>query len=53
MYKEALSVGAAKGAILKVDELEKLLDNYYADRGWDKNGVPTGNRLMQLGLHFV
>jgi len=53
MYKEALSVGAAKGAILKVDEINKLLDKYYADRGWDKNGIPTKARLKELGLDFV
>ncbi len=52
-YKEALSIGAAKGAILKVDEIEKLLDNYYADRGWDKKGVPTEATLEKLGLDFV
>lgn len=53
MYKEALSVGAAKGKILKVDEIESLLDSYYADRGWGKNGVPTKARLKELGLDFV
>ena len=53
MYKEALSVGAAKGKILKLDEIEKLLDKYYADRGWDKNGIPTKARLRKLGLDFV
>jgi aldehyde:ferredoxin oxidoreductase len=53
MYKEALSVGAAKGKILKVDEIEKLLDKYYTDRGWDKQGVPTEARLQELGLNFV
>ena len=53
MYKEALSIGAAKGAILKFDEIEKLLDNYYADRGWSKSGVPTKATLKKLGLEFV
>jgi len=53
MYKEALSVGAAKGAILKEDEINNLLDKYYSDRGWDKNGVPTEVRLEELGLDFV
>jgi aldehyde:ferredoxin oxidoreductase len=53
MYKEALSVGAAKGSILKVEEIDKLLDKYYADRGWDSNGIPTKARLEELGLGFV
>jgi len=53
MYKEALSKGAAKGKILKLDEIEKLLDKYYADRGWDNKGNPTKARLEELGLNFV
>lgn len=53
MYKEALSVGAAKGKILSVDGINALLDKYYADRGWDKNGIPTKARLDELGLGFV
>ncbi len=53
MYKEALSKGAAKGKILKQDEIAKLLDKYYADRGWDKKGNPTKARLEELGLNFV
>ncbi len=53
MYKEALSVGAAKGKILTLEGISKLLDKYYADRGWLKNGVPTKARLEKLGLGFV
>ncbi len=52
-YKEALSIGPAKGAILTVDGIEKLLDNYYADRGWSKDGIPTKDTLGKLGLDFV
>ena len=29
---------------------EEILDDYYALRGWDKNGVPTKERLEELGL---
>jgi aldehyde:ferredoxin oxidoreductase len=53
MYKEALSVGAAKGKILTLDGINQELDKYYADRGWDKNGIPTKARLKELGLDFV
>ncbi len=53
MYKEKLSVGAAKGAILKVEEINKLLDDYYSDRGWSKQGIPTQATLDKLGLDFV
>ncbi len=33
-----------------VPDLPKMLDEYYATRGWDKNGVPTQTKLSQLGL---
>jgi aldehyde:ferredoxin oxidoreductase len=27
-----------------------MIDEFYEHRGWDKNGVPTPERLKQLGL---
>jgi len=27
-----------------------MLDDYYALRGWDADGVPTTDRLVTLGL---
>jgi aldehyde:ferredoxin oxidoreductase len=32
------------------DEFEKSLDEYYILRGWDENGVPTPEKLKELGL---
>ncbi len=32
------------------DELNFMLDEYYALRGWDSDGVPTPGRLAELGL---
>jgi aldehyde:ferredoxin oxidoreductase len=31
-------------------ELATMLDQYYALRGWDADGVPTAARLSALGL---
>ncbi len=31
-------------------EFEKALDEYYGLRGWDENGVPTREKLKELGL---
>jgi aldehyde:ferredoxin oxidoreductase len=31
-------------------EFEKTLDEYYQFRGWDEKGVPTEERLRELGL---
>jgi aldehyde:ferredoxin oxidoreductase len=32
------------------DELATMLDAYYALRGWSADGVPTRERLSDLGL---
>ncbi len=29
---------------------DKALDEYYGSRGWDENGVPTEEKLGELGL---
>ena len=31
-------------------ELERVLDGYYVERGWDANGIPTPERLEALGI---
>ena len=31
-------------------EFDKMLDDYYTLRGWDKNGIPTAAKLEELGL---
>ncbi len=32
------------------EEFDKMLDDYYALRGWDKNGIPTAEKLEEIGL---
>jgi aldehyde:ferredoxin oxidoreductase len=32
------------------DEFEKMLEAYYRLRGWDSNGIPTGEKLLALDL---
>lgn len=32
------------------DQYEKLLDAVYQRRGWTENGIPTGEKLAQLGI---
>jgi aldehyde:ferredoxin oxidoreductase len=33
-----------------VPDLPMMLDEYYAFRGWDNNGVPTDSKLRELDL---
>lgn len=43
--------GQAEGSIIK--NFENMLDEYYAVRGWDHNGVPTIEKLESLGLKEI
>jgi len=47
LLNEPLREGAPEG---RVWEREPLLDEYYAVRGWDEEGVPTPEKLEELGL---
>lgn len=47
LVKEPMPAGPAKGQVV---HLEKMLPEYYELRGWDKDGVPTKERLKELGL---
>ncbi|WHH59281.1 aldehyde ferredoxin oxidoreductase family protein [Petroclostridium sp. X23] len=38
------------GAADNLPPLEAMLDDYYAFRGWDSNGIPTIKKLQDLGL---
>ena len=39
-----------KGAFVTQDELDLLLDDYYESRGWTLEGVPTTEKLKELGM---
>jgi aldehyde:ferredoxin oxidoreductase len=47
LLKEPLLEGGPKGLVCKLDE---MLPEYYQLRGWDENGVPTSEKLAELGL---
>ena len=49
-WKEPVISGPTKGKFVSREDVEKLLDMYYAQRGWDKNGIPTREKLEELGL---
>jgi aldehyde:ferredoxin oxidoreductase len=51
--EEPLPSGAGKGRYMKRENAEKMLDEYYALRGWDAEGLPTPAKLRELGLEFV
>ena len=40
----------SKGSYITQEELDLMLDDYYAARGWTKEGIPTLEKLKELGL---
>ena len=52
-FDDPLGTGPGKGAVLKRDEFEKKLTEYYRDRGWDeKTGCPAPKKLAELGIRL-
>ncbi len=47
---EPLEGSGSNEPLLTRDELSYMLDEYYALRGWDSDGVPASARLAELGL---
>jgi aldehyde:ferredoxin oxidoreductase len=39
-----------KGSVITDDELQLGIDDYYVARGWTADGIPTTERLKQVGL---
>jgi aldehyde:ferredoxin oxidoreductase len=42
--------GPVKGAFVSQEELDLLLDDYYESRGWTLEGVPTAEKLKEIGM---
>ena len=42
--------GISKGSYVSKEEEKKMLEDYFAARGWDKNGVPTKKKLEELEI---
>ncbi len=51
--KEEVPLGPTRGAKLTQKKVDYLLDDYYRLRGWTDNGIPTKEKLQELGLDFV
>ncbi|MCP4344132.1 MAG: aldehyde ferredoxin oxidoreductase family protein [Desulfobacterales bacterium] len=50
-FTEPLTIGPAKGAVLKKEGFNKMLDDYYKKRGWNpETSEPAKARLEKLGL---
>ncbi len=47
MLEEPIPPGPNKG---KVSKLPEMLPEYYQVRGWSDDGIPTEQKLAELGL---
>ncbi len=49
-FEEPPKTGATAGQITSYEDVQRLLDMYYEQRGWDNNGLPTPATLEKLNL---
>jgi len=49
-FKESFTKGNVKGVLIKKEDFEKSLKEYYALRSWNEKGIPTSDKLKELGL---
>lgn len=49
-FKEKQLSGIFEGKFLDEEIFDQWLDMYYQERGWDKNGIPTDEKLNQFNL---
>ncbi len=47
---EPLPDGPAKGQCIGDENLNRMIDEYYASRGWDSSGIPTQETLKKFQL---
>jgi aldehyde:ferredoxin oxidoreductase len=52
-YEEAPKSGATKGQITKLEDVNRLLDMYYEQRGWSSEGLPKPETIENLNLTEV
>jgi aldehyde:ferredoxin oxidoreductase len=45
--------GASKGSVVKKEEFEFMLNSYYKERNWSLDGIPSKQKLAELGLEPI
>ncbi len=53
VFEDPIPKGPTKGKFIKLEDFNEMLNQYYRIRGWDNNGVPTKEKLSELGLNDV
>ena len=50
LFSEPIKSGPSKGEVYDKDQFNDLLLAYYKLRGWDRDGIPTLNKLKELDI---
>jgi len=53
VWEDMIPDGPTKGGIFEREKVEAMLDEYYELRGWTRDGIPTKEKLHELGLDWV
>ncbi|PMP74442.1 MAG: aldehyde:ferredoxin oxidoreductase, partial [Aciduliprofundum sp.] len=53
VMKDPIPKGVSKGSLVRKEELESMLDEYYQARGWSMDGIPTKAKLHELELDDI
>ncbi len=53
VMKDPIPDGVAKGSLVTKKEFDLMLDAYFESRSWNSDGVPTKEKLIELGLNKV
>jgi aldehyde:ferredoxin oxidoreductase len=53
IMKDPIPDGVAKGSVVTKKEFELMLDAYFEARGWNSDGIPKKEKLIELGLNEV
>ena len=53
MRREDEALPSSQRTVGGYESEQKLLDDYYQFKGWNKSGIPTKETLVKLGLEYV
>jgi len=53
LFTEPLKEGGSKGHYICKEDFNKMLDDYYEARNWTKEGIPTAEKLKELGIEYA
>jgi len=53
VMKDPIPDGVAKGSLVTMKEFDLMLNAYFEGRGWNSDGIPTKEKLIELGLNKI